>query len=144
MPCPSVGWSCAEEPQDLQALQSDAKRLGAERFGAEFVADAGKGGGDGASKKRIYRRRDEILEELESLDEASFWGVYTEGDGLGVNVALYIAPSSGAAYTFHGCMGLYDGNYGDVLKIDGRTIYLDLAVNPRSNRRWYPARCGNR
>src|SRR6185436_12407323 len=35
-------------------------------------------------------------------------------DGLGVNMSLSISPKSGFVFEWHGCLGLYDRNYGAV------------------------------
>lgn len=133
----------ATDRGDLEHIQSLAERLGAERFGEAFVADAGKEGGRGVGEEDVTRRREKIQEELETLDGSGVWGIYTQGDGL-TNISLYVAPKSGVAYTFRGCMGLYDANFGDIVHVDGRTVFLDLAVDPASNRRWYPAGLGCR
>lgn len=138
-------WSCAqlaaesdlqratrrasENPQDAQAQ--------AEWIGARFVAGAGGDGGDTAEEGPVKLRRDKIQKELETLDKNGIWGVYYSGGGYS-SMCLSIAPESGATYTFRGCMGLYDANHGDVVEVDGRTVRLDLAINPKRNRRWYP------
>lgn len=41
-------------------------------------------------------------------------GQYYYGDRLAVNVELTLAPQNGFVFTWHGCLGLYDLNYGDV------------------------------
>jgi len=60
-----------------------------------------------AQTKRIQRE----LRQLRSHDWA---GEYYFGDGLGVNVSLALAPANGFVFSWHGCLGLYDLNYGDV------------------------------
>jgi hypothetical protein len=50
----------------------------------------------------------------------SWAGHYYYGDGLGVNVELSLAPKSGFAFTWNGCLGLYDMNYGDVVESSGK------------------------
>jgi hypothetical protein len=55
-----------------------------------------------------------IKEELAQLKNNEWPGEYHYGDGLGVNVTLMIAPKSGFTFSWFGCMGLYDLNYGDV------------------------------
>lgn len=63
----------------------------------------------------LEARKKQIQQELESLKGDSWAGSYYYGDGLGVNVELTLAPKSGFAFTWHGCLGLYDMNYGNVL-----------------------------
>lgn len=71
----------------------------------------------------LAARKKQIQEELDSLKDHSWAGRYYYGDGLGVNVELDLAPKSGFAFTWNGCLGLYDMNYGDVVE-SGRTIRL--------------------
>lgn len=66
-----------------------------------------------AKKKRIQQ-------ELQSLKVDSWAGHYYYGDGLGVNVELSLAPESGFAFTWNGCLGLYDMNYGDAVQSGGK------------------------
>jgi hypothetical protein len=61
-----------------------------------------------------------IEQELKSLHEHPWAGHYYYGDGLGVNVRLDLAPRSGFVFTWHGCLGLYDLNYGKVEETGGR------------------------
>lgn len=61
-----------------------------------------------------------IERELSSLHEHPWAGHYYYGDGLGVNVRLDLAPRSGFVFTWHGCLGLYDLNYGKVEETGGR------------------------
>jgi hypothetical protein len=55
-----------------------------------------------------------IRHELQDLKTHDWAGEYYFGDGLGVNVSLVLAPKSGFVFSWHGCLGLYDLNYGDV------------------------------
>ena len=50
---------------------------------------------------------------------------YYEGDGLGANVAISIAPKAGVAATLHGCLGLYDANTGAVVPQPDGSLRLD-------------------
>ena len=61
-----------------------------------------------------------IEQELKSLHEHPWAGSYYDGDGLGMNVRLDLAPRSGFVFTWHGCLGLYDLNYGKVEETGGR------------------------
>jgi hypothetical protein len=46
-------------------------------------------------------------------------GEHYYGDGLGVNVSLSLAPENGFVFTWNGCLGLYDLNYGSVAFTNG-------------------------
>jgi hypothetical protein len=52
--------------------------------------------------------------ELRHFKNHDWAGEYFFGDGLGVNISLDLAPGSGFVYSWHGCLGLYDLNYGAV------------------------------
>ena len=41
-------------------------------------------------------------------------GHYHSGDGLGFNFSLSLAPGAGFVHEWHGCLGLYERNYGAV------------------------------
>lgn len=58
--------------------------------------------------------RSRITTELDTLHSHPWAGSYYKGDGLGVNVSLLLAPTSGYLFEWHGCTGLYDRNYGSV------------------------------
>ena len=58
--------------------------------------------------------RSRISTELEGLPKHAWAGSYYQGDGLGENVSLILAPKHGYLFEWHGCMGLYDRNYGNV------------------------------
>jgi hypothetical protein len=58
----------------------------------------------------VTQRISQVTRELHSLGSHDWAGRYYAGDGLGVSLSLYIAPKSGAAFQWHGCMGLYDQN----------------------------------
>lgn len=60
-----------------------------------------------------------IRTEIEQLGSHAWAGEYYFGDGLGVNVTLLIAPESGYLFEWHGCLGLYDRNYGRVKEKNG-------------------------
>jgi hypothetical protein len=61
-----------------------------------------------------------IQDEIAALGNHEWAGEYYEGDGLGVNVSLILAPKSGYVFEWHGCLGLYDRNYGAVTLKDRR------------------------
>lgn len=72
------------------------------------------------SKAALEMKKALIDQELHALTAHPWAGRYYYGDGLGVNVDLSLAPKSGFAFTWNGCLGLYDLNYGDVVEVDGR------------------------
>ena len=87
----------------------------------------------------LEARRERIEAELETLERepkpeghwANEWaGSYCEGDGLGMNVRIKIAPDAGVTYTWHGCLGLYDGNHGDIVRVFDDGVEVDLAIDP--------------
>ncbi len=66
-----------------------------------------------------------ITKELETLDRGALregdwakeWaGEYYDGDGLGRNFRIVLAPKSGIACANHGCMGFYGGDHGDIVE----------------------------
>lgn len=88
-----------EKPISPEALEADPKRS------------------DGASA-RASELGKQVEQELSGLDADDWAGRYYFGDGLGVNVSLDIAPKAGFVFEWHGCMGLYDRNYGQVKEVD--------------------------
>ncbi|MGQ0553857.1 MAG: hypothetical protein ACT4PU_11640 [Planctomycetota bacterium] len=71
-------------------------------------------------------RRAEIRAELATLEAHAWAGEYFAGDGTGVNTSLTLAPRSGYVFEWHGCLGLYDRNYGAVTST-GRKLGLSFA-----------------
>jgi hypothetical protein len=80
-----------------------------------------------------------IVAELAALDRAALkdddwakeWaGEYFTGDGLATNIEIKLAPKSGITYTWRGCLGLYDGNRGDVAEAFPGGLKLRLAIPP--------------
>ena len=66
------------------------------------------------AERTAERLRERIHEEIEILGKHAWAGEYYEGDGLGTNVYLSLAPKAGYVYEWHGCRGLYDRNYGTI------------------------------
>lgn len=67
-----------------------------------------------AAEKSAKAKRERILAEIKKLGDHDWAGEYYSGDGMGVNTSLTLAPRSGYVFEWHGCLGLYDRNYGDV------------------------------
>jgi hypothetical protein len=73
----------------------------------------------------ISSQRQTLIErEVRSLKGHAWAGDYYSGDGLGVNIDLHLAPTSGFVFRWKGCLGLYDLNYGDVVEEDGRIKFI--------------------
>ncbi len=66
----------------------------------------------------LYRRN--IQAEIKGLPDHEWAGDYYQGDGLGENISLLLAPKSGYLYEWRGCLGLYDRNYGAVTAEKGK------------------------
>jgi hypothetical protein len=76
-------------------------------------------------------RSKRILEELGQPGKPDWAGEYYYGDGLGVNVSLTIAPQNGFVFTWTGCLGLYDLNFGDISFSNGTIKLLFNYPNDR-------------
>lgn len=72
-----------------------------------------------AAQAASEARTSRIRKELRKLKNHEWAGEYYYGDGLGVNVSLALAPENGFVFTWHGCLGLYDLNYGKVIFENG-------------------------
>lgn len=68
-----------------------------------------------ASKEDGRQHREAILREAKELNEHPWAGEYYFGDGLGVNVSIALAPKNGFVFSWHGCLGMYDQNWGEVV-----------------------------
>ena len=71
------------------------------------------------AERTASARRGEIEAEIKSLADHPWAGSYDYGDGLGVNVSSILAPKAGYVFEWHGCLGLYDRNYGAVASQQG-------------------------
>jgi len=67
-----------------------------------------------AASEEAKRRSEAIRAETAELPAEHWAGEYYAGDGLGVNLSLYLAPEAGFVFEWHGCLGLYDRNLGRV------------------------------
>jgi hypothetical protein len=82
-----------------------------------------------AAQHAAQIREKKIQRELAKLQGHPWAGEYYYGDGLGVNVSLTIAPENGFVFRWHGCLGLYDLNYGKLDVSDGRIQLLFTYAN---------------
>ncbi len=99
----------------------------------------------------------QITEELKALDRAALkdtdwdkeWaGEYYDGDGLGRNFTIRLAPKSGIAATNYGCLGFYGGDHGTIVEVlpDGLKIKPVLGADNYGmlDERLYFVRWGDR
>jgi hypothetical protein len=108
-----------------------------------------KGKLSAAARASADERKQRIRNEIGRIGEHEWAGEYYYGDGLGVQVAFSVAPVSGFVFTWHGCVGLYDLNYGEVRFEDG---LLKLTLTYHNQRggladlapEYYPVRWGDR
>ena len=77
---------------------------------------------NGGVPAAVVQRRERVLAELAKQPSEEWAGEYYEGDGLGENVTLYVAPASGVAATWFGCMGLYGANEGELERTEDRKL----------------------
>lgn len=86
-------------------------------------------------QKRIAKELASLLRaSLKDDDWAKEWaGTYYTGDGLGMNVAIAVAPKSGIAYTWHGCLGLYDANHGEIVETAPDSLMIKWAIDPKKS-----------
>lgn len=74
-----------------------------------------------AAEQEAKDRLARIRAEIDSLGAEPGWaGAYYYGDGMGVNVTLHLAPKAGFVFSWSGCLGTYDRNYGSWTDKDGR------------------------
>src|SRR5690349_21093382 len=67
-----------------------------------------------SAESAARQRRGRIRTLIRFLPGHCWAGHYYTGDGLGVNVSLDLAPGAGYVFELHGCLGLYDRNFGAV------------------------------
>jgi len=84
-----------------------------------------------AAVEAAEARTKKIQQEIRGLRNHEWAGEYFFGDGLGVNVTLTLAPQNGFVFTWYGCLGLYDQNYGDVTFTQGTVKLLFTYPNKR-------------
>jgi hypothetical protein len=94
-------------------------------------------------------RREQFFEAEMATRALPDWaGHYYSGDGLGKNIVIRIAPQGGFIFTWHGCLGLYDVNYGAVARRGDRLVMTFELPNDPHNfgvpRELVPVRWGER
>lgn len=76
-----------------------------------------------AFEHAVEAQRAAIAKENAATPKVAWAGDYYFGDGLGQNVSLSLAPVSGVAATWQGCLGTYATNKGRVLpQADGSLL----------------------
>jgi hypothetical protein len=100
-------------------------------------------GGDLHAEEQRIKDREQLIEiELKHLDRAALkdsdwakeWaGDYYEGDGLGENVSVTLAPKAGIAFLNYGCLGLYGGDHGEIVEAFPDGLRLKLAFGDARN-----------
>lgn len=90
-------------------------------MGLGLAQDASSGAPSttGPDGEGVERQRMRIQDEIATLKQHPWAGDYYEGDGLGANIRVSLAPGTGIAATWHGCLGLYGANRGKVVERDG-------------------------
>ena len=83
----------------------------------------------GRAERKAKSLSQQIKMEIAQLKNHEWAGEYYEGDGLGENVSLVIAPKHGYVFEWHGCLGLYDRNYGDVTSTNDRIQFSFAFTN---------------
>jgi hypothetical protein len=84
-----------------------------------------------SAEHQAESRERKIQAEIRELGEHPWAGDYYHGDGMGVNVSLALAPRSGFVFEWHGCLGLYDRNYGSVSSANNKLALLFTFPNER-------------
>ena len=81
----------------------------------------------------VVRRRAAVMQALQSPQTVEWAGEYYEGDGLGENVVMAIAPDEGVAATWLGCGGPLAYNEGSVEDLHGGRLAFQFN-RPNSNK----------
>ena len=71
----------------------------------------------------VKAKFEEIRAEISTLEDHPWAGLYYQGDGLGTNLNLAVAPKAGFAFIGRGCVGLYGQNYGEITEEDGHLMF---------------------
>lgn len=125
MPAHDASMQCWAADEPSTNTQSGEPGLAVERGGVPYDPEE-EAARWRAADEAISDRRERIEEELAELrwsdlpDDhwAREWaGAYYVGDGLGMNVYVFVAPEAGITYIWRGCTGLYDGGHGDIVEV---------------------------
>jgi hypothetical protein len=84
-----------------------------------------------AAEEHAVVLRQQIRDEIARSDSPPWAGEYYEGDGMGENVSLLLAPESGFLFEWRGCLGTYDRNFGPVDESGGRILVTFTYENCR-------------
>jgi hypothetical protein len=87
---------------------------------AASAADSDPAKFSASAERAAASKRRAILAEIKKFPSHPWAGEYYAGDGLGVNTLFVAAPISGYVFEWHGCMGVYDRNYGAAAWTNGR------------------------
>ena len=98
---------------------------------AALAADDEEDKRSGKAERTATALRGKIQAEIKKLGDHAWAGEYYAGDGLGVNTSLVLAPAAGYVFEWHGCLGLYDRNYGSVTWTNGRVRLSFTFTNER-------------
>src|SRR5262245_36189497 len=91
--------------------QTESKTATAQDIQSDFEAEKRE---RDRQLKLVWGRVREISAELKELPSHPWAGAYYQGDGLGVNLDLDLAPKAGAAFLWRGCLGMYGQNLGPI------------------------------
>lgn len=84
-----------------------------------------------AALAELERREAAFEAEMAAGAVPDWAGLYYDGDGLGRNLVVRVTPQGGFIFTWTGCMGLYDLNYGPVEYRGGRvSMTFELPNDP--------------
>ena len=70
-----------------------------------------------------------IVESLKTSPASRWAGSYYQGDGLGENIRLRLAPEAGVTATWNGCLGLYGINHGSLVERDDGVILMSYVAS---------------
>lgn len=129
----TVAWMITQALADAPATDAASRHPFGARPRSDVQADACSSlfeREEDVAQREIDRRRPLFRAEIEALPEHQWAGEYYCGDGLGMNVALLAAPDAGFLYTWYGCLGLYDWNWGDIESFENGilTVKFDRPV----------------
>src|SRR5687768_12593658 len=72
-----------------------------------------------------------VRAEAQQETEHDWAGTYFQGDGLGLNVSMVLAPQEGVAARWNGCLGRYGSNHGGIVReADGSLRFQFKHPNP--------------